>query len=150
PQQFTTPYTISQVATFVPNTSGAPAYYLSISHTIINVHPTELFPYGTGEIIYVPFSFSNFVSDPPQCHFSLPNEPSCSLQTRLTAGLYQDAAHTFGTAVLMRPTWSFASRSGVYFSLVPPSTDGSANLSQSLGVFSVYWSPLPTSVQSVQ
>jgi hypothetical protein len=107
-RQFTTPYTITTTARFVPNPGGTPAYYLKVTQTVMNNHPTELFAVSFGIAMYVPFDFQCFISDPPQCSLS----SMCAITTpgggiatpRMLEGMYSDAAHTFGSALLIKPS----------------------------------------------
>jgi hypothetical protein len=148
--QFTTPYTISQTATFVA-TGGTPAYYLSITQSIFNVHPYESFVFEVGEALYVPPSFTNFIADPPGCVYSVRHNTGtqCAIGrqvTKLTGGLYTSSDHSFGIAMSMRPNWSQSTIAWVNFDGVyPPPAEN-----QNAGLNSNYWVFPPMTTQTVQ
>jgi hypothetical protein len=132
-EQFTTPYTITQIATFVPNPGGVPAYYLKLTQTIFNNHPTENFVNGdAGLAVYVPPSFVNIVSDPPTCQFSVRSVQGtmCSVANtpKIVGGLYTTTDHSFGTAAFMRPAqWQGATATWINYDGEPsPGSESNA------------------------
>jgi hypothetical protein len=153
-QAFTTPYTITQIATFVANPGLTPAYYLKIQQTIFNNHPTELLPFGAGVALYVPPAFTNSQFYPANCIYNPKTQIGafCAIRNadgtvavpRFIAGLYSTPGLTFGTAIFVRPTdWLGATMTGTF------GASGSS-LNWSTGAGANYWVIAPTTSQTFQ
>ncbi len=126
---FTTPYVITTTARFVTNPVGPPAYYLKLTQTILNNHPTELLPFSFSVAMYVPYGFQNFISSPPQCLLS--SRCAISSTPRVLSGMYPNTAHTGGTAVFAKPAqWVANGATSVWAErapVVPGDTRGAAS-----------------------
>jgi len=108
-KHFAAPYTITTIATFVPNPGGSPSYYLKITQTILNNHPTENFTFGFQISGYVPARLKFFKSFPANCTAAY--QPGCGPADvpNLIGGLYSDLGLSDGTALYVRPRsdWPF-------------------------------------------
>jgi len=144
--QFTTPYTITTTARFVQNPGGTPAYYLKITQSFLNNHPVDSLSAAFVLALYVPYSFQNFISSPPGCLRS----SMCPLAgtASLVEGMYQDAAHTQGTALFFRPAqWLSLAPGGSIFAYGgPPNPLDPRGIGS--GAYITFWHLPPNSVQT--
>jgi hypothetical protein len=116
---WSTPYTVTTTASFVPNPSGTPAYYLKVDMFIMNVDTRERVGFGGGYSLYVPGttepcvmdaaglcefdpanglgSYKYQVVDPPACV----NGNLCPGVQKLVIGKYPNPEHVRGVATSM-------------------------------------------------
>lgn len=113
---YATPYTIITTATFVPNPSGPPSYYLKLRQTVTNIHETLNASYGFELAGYVPYGYNVKVRFPSTC--STVDSGCFSWNTPdLVAGLYPTANLTGGTAFFVSPqdSWTSNRRTFIQF-----------------------------------
>lgn len=141
---YATPYTVVTKATFVPNPSGPPSYYLKLEQTITNIHPTSSVWFGFEIAGYVPYTYSNVVRHPANCATINDNCYNSYLQD-LLGGLYPSADLTGGTAFFLSPqaAWDPNQRS-----LVDLKTD-TVNQNQSAHLLTENWFLGPGSSRSI-
>jgi len=106
PPGYSTPYTIETYASWVPNSSGEPKYYLKLHQAVMNIRsgdsgPMDWYLEGAAPLS---FKYTAFYA-PKNCSEKTP----CSSATApvLMTGRYQDSARTHGFAIVV-PTTSWA------------------------------------------
>jgi hypothetical protein len=134
PNSYATPYTVVTIATFVPNPSGPPSYYLKLQQTITNIHPTTNVSFGFELAGYVPYSYGNYVRYPTACASTADNCYNSSTPD-LLGGLYPNANLTGGTAFFVSPqvAWNPNRRSFASFA------QDDINQNQSTHLFTEGW-----------
>jgi hypothetical protein len=131
---YATPYTVTTIATFVPNPSGPPSYYLKLQQTITNIHPTTNISFGFELAGYVPYNYTTQVRHPANCTSAADNCLNSSTPD-LLGGLYPNANLTGGTAFFVSPqaSWNASQPSFVTFG-----TDN-VNQNQNTHLFTRSW-----------
>lgn len=105
PPGYSTRYSIETEASWVPDAGGTPKYYLRLEETVVNIGAD-----GSGMLHWlllgsVPWSFDHWAGDPQGCMEKTPCEVRAT--PVMSAGRYEDAAHTEGVAVVV-PTAAWA------------------------------------------
>jgi hypothetical protein len=105
PPGYSTRYSIETEASWVPNGGGTPKYYLRLEQTVVNIATA-----GSGTLHWLllgtaPWSFDHWTGDPRSCMEKRPCEISAT--PVISAGRYEDDAHTKGVAIVV-PTSAWA------------------------------------------
>jgi hypothetical protein len=105
PPGYSTAFSIETNASWSPNPGGAPAYYLKLDQTVVNMRPRKSGPLEWYMTAAAPWDFSHYVSYPQKC---VDKAPCSSAESpALAAGRYLDAARTNGIAIVV-PTGDWA------------------------------------------
>ncbi len=147
--QYAAPHTMTTLATFVANPSGPPSYYLKITQTILNNHPTEDLIYSIQIAGYVPARLQYFSSYPASC-LSQYDYCMASQTPNIVGGLYSDPGLTDGTALYIKPQrdWPFGSSVWIEHSTAcQPSIDSC--LAHTVGPWALGWSVPPTTPRTM-
>lgn len=144
PNSYATPYTVVTIATFVPNPSGPPSYYLKLQQTITNIHPTSNLSFGFELAGYVPYSYTNKTRYPTACVDVASNCLNSSTPD-LLGGLYPNPSLMGGTAFFVSPqaSWSPNRRTFVSFA------QDDVNQNQSTHLFTDGWVIAPGTSRTV-
>lgn len=109
--QFTTPHSITTIATFVPNLAGAsPSYYLRLTQIIANASLVENIGWSHALATYGPTSWTaNQIGHPAGCVRVTFEQCVAASTPDLLAGSYPNANHTSGIATYVAPQtfWNF-------------------------------------------
>jgi hypothetical protein len=99
PPGYSTPFSIETVASWVKNPGKAPAYYLQLEQSVINVRPSPPLPLEWSLEGAVPWDYEHSVSYPERCTEKTPCTNSEA--PAIANGRYQDAAHSVGFATVV-------------------------------------------------
>ena len=145
-QSYVTPYTIVMTATFVPNPTAPPAYYLKLQQVITNTSSTESLPWGFEFANYVPGSFTSQISYPSSCT-ALTSNCYSSSTPHLLGGMYPNAQLTNGVAFYTAPqtNWNGSTRGWVE---LRNSTGVYLGVSREIHIWDAYWSLGPGTQRS--
>lgn len=105
PPGYSTRYAIETEASWVPNAGGMPKYYLRLEQTVVNIGAADS---GTLHWLLLgaaPWKFDHWAGDPQSCTEKTPCGTAAS--HAISAGRYEDAAHTEGVAIVV-PTAAWA------------------------------------------
>jgi hypothetical protein len=144
PNAYATPYTVVTIASFVPNPSGPPSYYLRLQQTITNIHPTTEVSFGFELAGYVPYSYTNYIRYPTGCA-TVDSNCYNSSTPRLLGGLYPSASLTGGTALFVSPQASWNANQRTFASFAPDNI----NQNQSTHLFTENWRVAPGTSRTV-
>jgi len=144
PDSYATPYIVVTTASFVPNPSGPPSYYLKLQQTITNVHATANPSFGFELAGYVPHDYTNYVRYPAACA-AVGSSCLNAGTPELLGGLYPNADLTGGIAFYVSPkaSWSANQKTFVTFA----QDDASQN--QSTHLFTDGWRLAPGTSRTV-
>jgi hypothetical protein len=135
--QYATPYTLTNVATFVPNPSGTPASYLRVKQVLMNNSTTEYPVFSFRVRGFVPFVLNpTNVTAPAPC-LATGNCASEALQS-LVVGSYPTTGRTNGFALALAPSAAWAIGSTGFSEFWTDSTTYN-----SLALTNVWWRVLP-------
>jgi hypothetical protein len=99
PPGYSSRYTIETEASWVPNAGGTPKYYLRLEQTVVNIAAADSGTLHWLLLGSVPWSFDHWAGDPASCMEKTPCETRAT--PVISAGRYEDAAHTEGVAVVV-------------------------------------------------
>jgi len=99
PPGYSTSFSIETVASWVKNPGKAPAYYLQLEQSVINVRPSPPLPLEWSLEGAVPWDYEQSVSYPERCTEKTPC--TSSEAPAIATGRYQDAGHSVGFATVV-------------------------------------------------